>query len=431
MKNLLLGGLAGLVLSACGPEPVKPGTEPTPTYNAPVVQLSVDQAQTGMSPAADYAQGTNLNAVAQATDSDDDLSSLKLYVDGSEVASGVDSATTSIDTSSLSLDRHVVLAVAKDAQGLESEKEVAFTLEEDGTVVDTNQAPVANFTYSPSNPKEGQNVTFTSTSTDADGDSLNCTYIIDGQTKNGCQVTHTYNSEMTDNVTLSVNDGELSDVINKDVTVESQFVGNAPQLDLWDVVKSYSEGVNALTIQLNSSDSDGSINSTTIIDHNVEGAGPQINLANQVVTAYDLTTTNPTAHVTVQICDNDSNCIEEQLDFEIGRTNYEMRLTLDNGTTVTDVSIPESYAKNICDNIPACDLSTNGVSSIDRDAAGDLTATKALLTNIQSNTLIPHYNGDDQTATDLINYVKTIVDDSGSNNGAGIDLDLIQLRKGQ
>lgn len=76
------------------------------------------------------------------------------------------------------------------------------------TVTSPNQAPVASFTFSPTNPDPGETVTFdASASTDPDGTIVSYTWDFgDGHTGSGVSVTHVYGADGTYTVTLKVTD---------------------------------------------------------------------------------------------------------------------------------------------------------------------------------------------------------------------------------
>jgi len=89
-------------------------------------------------------------------------------------------------------------------------------------VTSGNVAPVADFTWSPLNPEAGQNVRFTSTSTDANGDALTCAWDFDadGQFEAGtCTADWAFGAPGANPVTLIVSDGELSNSETKTVNV--------------------------------------------------------------------------------------------------------------------------------------------------------------------------------------------------------------------
>lgn len=71
-----------------------------------------------------------------------------------------------------------------------------------------NTAPAASFAFSPGRPNEGQNATFTSTSSDPDGNPLSCSWSFsDGTTASGCSVGKVFNSGGSRSATLTVSDG--------------------------------------------------------------------------------------------------------------------------------------------------------------------------------------------------------------------------------
>ncbi len=91
-----------------------------------------------------------------------------------------------------------------------------------------NNAPDADFTWSPASPEVGDTVTFTSTSTDADGDSLSCAWDFnnDGVSDaSACTASYVFSEPGNHPVKLTVSDGELSDS-------ETKIVGVVGQLDV-------------------------------------------------------------------------------------------------------------------------------------------------------------------------------------------------------
>lgn len=86
-----------------------------------------------------------------------------------------------------------------------------------------NHAPVADFNYAPATPKVGEEVTFTSTSTDADNDSLTCAWDLDGDGQyddsNNCTANWTFNTAGDHDISLKVSDGTDEDSATETVAV--------------------------------------------------------------------------------------------------------------------------------------------------------------------------------------------------------------------
>ena len=84
---------------------------------------------------------------------------------------------------------------------------------------DVNEAPMAGFSWSADN----LTVTFTNSSTDADGDALSFGWDFgDGGTSSDENPTHTYESAGTYEVSLTASDGELNDIASESVTVTEE-----------------------------------------------------------------------------------------------------------------------------------------------------------------------------------------------------------------
>jgi len=90
-----------------------------------------------------------------------------------------------------------------------------------------NTAPVAAFNYAPQNPKVDEEITFTSTSTDADDDALTCSWDLDGDGQfddsNDCTANWTFDTAGDHDVSLKVTDGEDEDTMSQTVSVEEDI----------------------------------------------------------------------------------------------------------------------------------------------------------------------------------------------------------------
>jgi len=107
-------------------------------------------------------------------------------------------------------------AVASNAQGTSQGDEAMFATA-------SNAAPVANFTFTPSNPYPGDTVSFTDVSTDPDGIIVNWTWDFDdGHTGYEQNPGHAYDASGIYTVTLTVTDDQgAADSTSKQVTVYS------------------------------------------------------------------------------------------------------------------------------------------------------------------------------------------------------------------
>jgi PKD repeat protein len=98
--------------------------------------------------------------------------------------------------------------------------------ETDTVLPPTNQQPVADFTWTPLDPEVGQTVSFISTSTDPDGDTLTCEWDFDADgtaDASGCTPVHTFKTPGQHPVTLNVSDGSLWDIVMKQVNVTGRL----------------------------------------------------------------------------------------------------------------------------------------------------------------------------------------------------------------
>jgi PKD repeat protein len=89
-----------------------------------------------------------------------------------------------------------------------------------------NHAPDAEFNWTPLTPEVGEDVVFTSTSSDVDGDALTCAWDFnnDGVTDStDCAAGWVFTTPGNHSVTLTVSDGELSDSITHTITVIGQL----------------------------------------------------------------------------------------------------------------------------------------------------------------------------------------------------------------
>ncbi|MCF7871694.1 PKD domain-containing protein [Candidatus Woesearchaeota archaeon] len=120
------------------------------------------------------------------------------------------------------------------------------------------QNPTADFTYSPSSPEVNEAVTFTSTSTDADGTITNYEWKVDGTVVGaGNTLSYTFTNTGSHNVELKVTDNDgLTDTKTKTVNVVS--VATSPIADFYYAPFNPQVGT-VMSFTSNSTDSDGSI----------------------------------------------------------------------------------------------------------------------------------------------------------------------------
>ena len=123
--------------------------------------------------------------------------------------------------------------------------------------IESNNAPVADFEWSPETISANKTVEFTSTSTDADDDDLTYTWDFgDGTALSSKEnPTHIYNVSGFYNVTLEVNDGTANNTKTQMINVGIEISSNeAPTADFIYKAKN-------LTVRFddNSTDNDGDI----------------------------------------------------------------------------------------------------------------------------------------------------------------------------
>lgn len=90
----------------------------------------------------------------------------------------------------------------------------------------TNQEPMADFTWSPADPRENESVAFTSTASDPDGDLIHYDWNIDESSEDitGQEVTYTFDAAGEyDVIHTVIDDFEATDEISKTVTVEQPW----------------------------------------------------------------------------------------------------------------------------------------------------------------------------------------------------------------
>ena len=150
----------------------------------------------------------DITFTSTSTDADGNIAEWNWFIDGSQVSTQ-EAFTTSFDTAR----EYTVRLRVTDNDG--AQDAVTQTV----TVQEANTAPTASFTIEPQTPNTDEDVTFTSTSTDPEQDSLTHEWVIDGETLTGEEVTKTFNEAGTKTATLTVSDGQLEDTTQQTLRV--------------------------------------------------------------------------------------------------------------------------------------------------------------------------------------------------------------------
>jgi PKD repeat protein len=190
-------------------------------------------------------------------DSDGTIVSYKWYIDGSQV--GTDKVMKHTFTCDGTYTVKLTVTDDDGAQDSESKQIVV------GCEPIPNNAPVADFVYSPLNPKENELVTFTSTSYDSDGTIVSYKWYIDGsQVGTDKVMRHTFTCDGTYTVKLTVTDDDnAQDSESKSVVVGCAPVpNNAPVADFVYSPLNPKEN-DRVTFTSTSYDTDGTIVSQT------------------------------------------------------------------------------------------------------------------------------------------------------------------------
>jgi PKD repeat protein len=147
--------------------------------------------------------------------------------------------------------------------------DVQLTVEDDDGATDTdtqtvsvsNTAPVADFTYEPSNPVTTDLIYFNSTSTDSDGTIVNWTWDFDdGNVGYGEQVTHQYDDDGSYDVQLTVEDDDGA----TDTDTQTVNVDNIPPVAVDDSAETPEDTEIVIDVLDNDYDEDGDIDPTTV-----------------------------------------------------------------------------------------------------------------------------------------------------------------------
>ena len=162
---------------------------------APVIQRPFNLAS--------YVAGQPIPFLGSATDPEDGTLHGSTFVWTSSRDGQLASGTDTFSASSLSIGTHVITLAATDSRGASGTASVTITI----TGSASNRPPVANFTWS----CNANRCSITSTSTDADGDALTCTWRSDNAShvdKTGCSVSRRrLASNAAWRETLTVRDG--------------------------------------------------------------------------------------------------------------------------------------------------------------------------------------------------------------------------------
>lgn len=134
-----------------------------------------------------------------------------------------------------------------------------ITLNVQEPVQPTNHNPIAQFTFTPANPTVNQVVSFTSTSSDQDGDTLTYSWDFkDSSTSTSANPTHKFAKEGSYAVSLTVTDEQgLTDTVTHTVNVEKVNVVNHNPVAEFTFTPSNPEVNEEVTFTSTSSDQDG------------------------------------------------------------------------------------------------------------------------------------------------------------------------------
>ena len=224
----------------------------TPPPNQPP---SASFTRSPASPAA----GQPVTFTSTSTDSDGTIASQSWDTDN-DGAFDDGTATTATATYATAGSKTVRLR-AVDDDGAANEATMTFS------VSPPNQAPAAQFSWSPTSPETGQTVTFASNSTDGDGTIATHRWDTDndGSFDDGTATTatRTFTSAGSKTVRLRVTDDDgATNTISKTVTVSQAPIVNLPPLPSFTWSPATPLAGDTVSLTSNSSDSDGSIAST-------------------------------------------------------------------------------------------------------------------------------------------------------------------------
>lgn len=193
--------------------------------------------------------GEEVTFTSTSTDPNNDIVAYEWFVDGVQFGAQ-ETATYTFDAPGTYTIRHEVI----DSEGRRD------TATQQITITQGNRAPQASFTYTPRNPEVGQEVTFTATSTDPDGDALSHAWDLDGDgniDRTGDTVTFTYNFPGTFAAFLVSTDTEgASDTARQSISVAQ---GNQAPTASFTFTPETPEVGEQTTFTSTSTDSDGDI----------------------------------------------------------------------------------------------------------------------------------------------------------------------------
>jgi len=423
LRTLALAGLIGII--GCGNDDGnKPNDGNTPQNSAPTIEYSLEKVvSSGLAPQADLGveTGVQVNASMKVTDTDNDPVTSSIYLDDKAITEEQkNDISTVINTNSLSLGNHTVAFTATDGKETTTKQATLDVTEKGITVV--NKSPTALLNAGTAATTGQSFLADLCGSTDPENATLQYTMNFGDGTTIGpqadCHFNHTYSASGSKTLTGIVSDGKLADTKSKTVNVAQGVIGQAPLIT--KAYLNFAQVGGVLSLQFNSSDSDGSIFNRRIIFENIEGT-LQTDLSGQIFSNAPLTITNPTASITYEVEDNDHNTIQYTLNFEVSRTSYKMRLFYNDGSSIvqaTDINLPQSIATKLGTTLPGYNANVDSIYQSDasvnpteRDYVENFASVWRTL-SANEKEMLKHYNGDDANWTTLETLANSILTDS-------------------